>query len=175
MLLRALITVAIVGAARVTSGVAKTFTRYEKVVHALAPAGVRVHGAVCLPHRANGPGDIDCAPHGSARVGGAPEVGRVANPKDEMWMAREGWSHKGQPRPTGSGSLRRRHIHAASQHITSDPIMLQRGPIMWAPGELPDYLGQQSPDRRFTRRSAHAATDVIMCALEPPGRAPGVC
>ena len=87
-----------------TSGVAKTFTRYEKVVHALAPAGVLVHGAVCLPHRANGPG-ISTVLHMGPRGSVSSKVGRVANPKDEMWMAREGWSHKGQPRPTGSGSL----------------------------------------------------------------------
>ena len=104
MLLRALITVAIEDARHVTSGVAKTFTRYEKVVHALAPAGVRVHGAVCLPHRANGPGDIDCAPHGSARVGELQGRSRC-QPEGQMWVAREGWSHKGRPRPTGSGSL----------------------------------------------------------------------
>ena len=88
-----------------TSGVAKTFTRYEKVVHALAAAGVRVHRAVCLPHRANGPGDIDCGSTWVREGSVSSKVGRVANPKDEMWMAREGWSHKGQPRPTGSGSL----------------------------------------------------------------------
>ena len=87
-----------------TSGVAKTFTRYEKVVHALAPAGVPVHGPYVSLIGQTGRG-ISTVLHMGPRGSVSSKVVRVANPKDEMWMAREGWSHKGQPRPTGSGWL----------------------------------------------------------------------